>query len=90
MIVLGLILALPVFEESKVIAARWLMMFGHPTPAETPVLDALAGWNAEAWGSIRGVCKHLFRESAWGFAPMMVGATAWMLALAMLLRGMRR
>lgn len=90
LIVLALVLAVPAFEEGKVIVARWMTMMGHPASAHTPVLNLLGGWYSSAWSSAAMRIRPLFHEPPWKFGPMMLVAALWMLALVMLMRGMKR
>ncbi|HEU5116078.1 MAG TPA: hypothetical protein VFT74_05315 [Isosphaeraceae bacterium] len=89
-IVLGLFLSVPIFEEAKVIVARWMTILGHPTQVRTPVLDVLALWSRRLWASVAARTTPLFREPAWEFGPTILVSTMWMLALLMLLRSIRR
>ncbi len=89
-IVLGLLLGVPIFEEVKVIVARWMTFLGHPTQVRTPVLDFLVLWSRRLWASAAGRVTPLFREPAWDFGPTILVATLWMFALLMLLKGFRR
>ncbi len=90
MIVIALILAFPIYEESKVIASRWMGMFGHAFHVETPVLSTLTVWFDRLWGSAHSSVVPLFHNTPWKFGTTVIGATAWMLALLLLMRGIRR
>lgn len=86
----ALVLAVPVFEEGKIVVARWMSFFGRPVHFETPVLDAVGWYLNRTRDAVAVQIASLFHDPAWKVGPTLMLAAVWVVMLLFLLKGMKR
>lgn len=80
------LLAAPlIYEGGKILVARWLTMTGtYSREAETPVLDAIAGWSRDADAGARRYSAGLLYGGSWRPSTAVPIAITWALLMTVI------